>query len=263
MAVGIFLSYRRHASNMGTAAYAELAARFGRQNVFKDVESIAGGTDYVTAIEQALASCDVLIAMIDSHWAVDAAGHNRLADPDDWVRREVETALARQMPLIPFLLEGAAGPDLSVLPPTMALLDRAQTVPLRAGAWAHDMAALCNLIERVAIQKAGADVGAVVEGGMALTRRRNQPAHVMRPGSRVRIGTWAGTFKPEATRLPFDVAAAVGQTGTVLRIDGRVALVRWDAQEWSKRRLGFFRGSTVALDSFETTMNADWLEPLV
>jgi hypothetical protein len=79
----------------------------------------------------------------------------------------------------------------------------------------------------------------------------------------VRIATWAGTLKPIDTGLPFEVAAAKGQTGTVLRVDDRIALVRWDRQIWSKRRLGFFKGQTVGLDAFETTINADWLEPIL
>jgi hypothetical protein len=45
MAVGIFLSYRRHASSEAAPVYRELAQRFGTRKVFKDVESIVGGSD--------------------------------------------------------------------------------------------------------------------------------------------------------------------------------------------------------------------------
>jgi hypothetical protein len=155
MPVTVFLSYRRRASDPATLLYRDLAHRFGRRHVFKDAESIVGGTDYVVALQRALANCDVFVTMIDRYWAVDEAGRNRLAHPQDWVRREVEAAIERRMPFIPALLEGAPRPDTSVLPPSMLLVDRLQAVPLRQGTWKQDMATLSSLIEKVAISKVG------------------------------------------------------------------------------------------------------------
>ena len=62
---GIFISYRRDDS----AGYAgrlldHLSGHFGHERVFMDVDDIEAGTDFVEAIEQAVGSCDVLIALI-------------------------------------------------------------------------------------------------------------------------------------------------------------------------------------------------------
>jgi TIR domain len=262
MPVQMFLSYRREANHQAKLLYAALTQRFGRRQVFKDVESIAAGSDYVAALQDALATCDVLVAMIDRHWAVDAAGRNRLADPHDWVRREIEIALERRLPLIPVLLEDAAWPDSSILPPSMLELDSRQSLILHRSAWADDIDALSTTIETVAVMKAGGRPDVIVEGGNPLSRSHKRHAFLIAPGTRIRIGTWAGTIKPEETGLPFEIVAAAGQTGTVLRLDDRIAIVRWDQQRWSKVRFAFLKGSPVELDSFETTINADWLEPL-
>jgi hypothetical protein len=184
-------------------------------------------------------------------------------EPNDWVRREIEAALTRQIPLFPVALDDATIPAREVLPPSMGAFGRRNVARLRASSWDEDIARLFNDIDKLAITKTGANLTVLVEGRTPLARRRGRASPLIQPGSRVRIGLWAGTFGHELTGLPFEIAAATGQTGTVLRIDGRIAWVRWDAQQWAKRFLGFFRGSTVHLDSFEASINADYLEPLV
>lgn len=62
MPVTVFLSYRRRSGHPAARLYEELAHRFGHHNVFEDVESIGGGTDYVVALQRALAASDVLVA---------------------------------------------------------------------------------------------------------------------------------------------------------------------------------------------------------
>ena len=262
MPTAIFLSYRRQASDDADSLYAELVRRFGARYVFKDAERIVGGTDYEAALHQALEASDVMVAMVDPHWAVDRTGRNRLADPEDWVRREVEVAFRRSVPLLPVLVRGAHPPDAAVLPAEIARLEKIQAIPLREESWRSDVEKLFRLIDRVAIAKVGGQPETLIEGGSPLGGRRKGGALLLAPGTRVRIQRWAGTIKPEETGLPFEIVAAQGQTGTVLRIDGRIATVRWDAQVWSKRRMGFFKGATVPLDAFVTTINADWLEPL-
>ena len=61
----IFLSYRRddsagHAGRL----YDALTSRFGETRVFMDVDTIEPGVDFVQAVERAVSSCDVLIALI-------------------------------------------------------------------------------------------------------------------------------------------------------------------------------------------------------
>jgi hypothetical protein len=67
---GVFLSYRRE----DTGPYArllqrELIERFPDAQVFMDLDSIEGGVDFAEVIEEAVASCAVLVALIGRQWA--------------------------------------------------------------------------------------------------------------------------------------------------------------------------------------------------
>src|SRR3954463_10334202 len=98
---GIFLCYRREDSG-GHAGriYDRLTQHFGsRQPIFIDVDSVDPGVDFVDAIQQTVASCDVLIAVIGRNWvtATDDEGRRRLEDPQDFVRLEIEAALERNI----------------------------------------------------------------------------------------------------------------------------------------------------------------------
>lgn len=115
----IFISYRRSDSSDATGRISDrLLAHFGREVVFKDVHSIPYGVDFRIHIRQAVAQCQVLIAVIGPTWltVTDAQGDRRLDHPDDWVRLEVETALARNIPVIPLLVGNAKLPRAADLP---------------------------------------------------------------------------------------------------------------------------------------------------
>src|SRR6516162_9817312 len=87
----IFMSYRREdAAYPASWLYDRLASHFGRDQVFKDVDSIELGDDFVEVITAAVGSCDVLLALIGDRWLAitDSGGRRRLDDPDDFVRLE-------------------------------------------------------------------------------------------------------------------------------------------------------------------------------
>jgi hypothetical protein len=56
----IFISYRRDDSS-GSAGrlFDRLKLRFGEENIFFDVESISGGSDFIKAIRENVGGCDV------------------------------------------------------------------------------------------------------------------------------------------------------------------------------------------------------------
>ena len=61
----IFVSYRREETAYPAAwLYDRLAERFGAGQVFKDVDSIQLGDDFVEVITRAVGSCDVLLALM-------------------------------------------------------------------------------------------------------------------------------------------------------------------------------------------------------
>lgn len=77
-----------------------------------DVDSIDIGIDFVDALNEALSKCAVLVAIIGAHWirAADEEGRRRLDNPDDYVRLEIETALQRNIRVVPLLVNGASMP---------------------------------------------------------------------------------------------------------------------------------------------------------
>ena len=59
------MSYRRDDTDYPAAwLFRELAKHFGRDQVFKDVDSIELGDDFIEVITNAVASCHVLLALI-------------------------------------------------------------------------------------------------------------------------------------------------------------------------------------------------------
>jgi hypothetical protein len=108
-----FLSYRRDdAGYPASSLYRELTAAFGAENVFKDVDSIALGDDYVHCIISAVTSSDVLLALIGRSWLYHRRrrGRRRIDAPGDLVRLEIETAIRTGRIVVPVVLDGTTIP---------------------------------------------------------------------------------------------------------------------------------------------------------
>jgi hypothetical protein len=109
MAGKIFINYRRDDS----ASHALAVARYlGKRNIFIDIHRLQPGLKFKTVLEDKLRQCKVMLAIIGPNW-VDArdekTGNRRIDDPEDWVRVEIERALARKIPAIPVLVVATAG----------------------------------------------------------------------------------------------------------------------------------------------------------
>lgn len=148
----IFISYRREDSE-GYAGwlYDRLSAHFKSEQVFMDVDNIEPGLDFVEVIENAVGSCDVLLAVIGRQWltVADARGRRRLDNPEDFVRLEIAAALERAIRIIPVLVSGAAMPTSEDLPPALAKLARRNAIELTAQRWNHDIGRLIRVVEGV------------------------------------------------------------------------------------------------------------------
>jgi len=118
----IFISYRREDS-AGEAGriYDYLERKFGREAIFKDVDAIAFGDNFRDRIHEAVGQCEILLAIIGRRWLTvkDTAGRRRLYNPADWVRLEIETALQRDVRVIPVLLDGVRMPTTQDLPESL------------------------------------------------------------------------------------------------------------------------------------------------
>lgn len=130
----IFLSYRRDDSaETAGRLFDRLAQQFGRAAIFKDVDSIPPGANFAHYISGVMQGCSVVLAVIGPRWlnATDASGRRRLDDPSDFVRIEIETALARGIPVIPVLVQGATMPPSEALPPSLRELALRNAIPAR------------------------------------------------------------------------------------------------------------------------------------
>lgn len=136
-----FLSYRRDDSAGFAGRLAEaLEAEFGAGSVFRDVDDIQPGEDFVQAIQSHLREVGAVLVMIGPLWlTVGADGKRRLDDPGDFVRQEIQVALGSGKPLIPLLVDGAAMPTADALPPSLAALARRQAVVLSDASWRNDV----------------------------------------------------------------------------------------------------------------------------
>jgi hypothetical protein len=148
----VFISYRREetAGHAGRL-YDAIGARFGERNVFMDVD-LAPGIDFVEQITEAVGACDALLVVMGPTWAttLDDRGHARLADPNDFVRLELETALRRpDVRVIPLLVAGARMPDPDDLPESVRTLARRNALGLSDLRWRDDVRRLVSTLEEL------------------------------------------------------------------------------------------------------------------
>ena len=148
-----------------------LVGHVGPGRVFKDVDSIGLGEDFVEKITAAVRSSAVLLAVIGVRWleARDENGQRRLDDPQDFVRVEIETALECQVQVIPVLVDGAQMPAAAELPPSLRQLARLQASHLSSDRFGMDTR---QLLEVLARGFAGASAGEREPSGWLLSLDR-------------------------------------------------------------------------------------------
>ena len=131
----IFISYRRADSPMAAGRiHDRLAAAFGPENIFKDVDDIPPGVDFRTYLAEEIKLTTVMLVVIGPTWvtAADPTGQARLHHPADYVRIEVETGLAKQnCRVVPVLLGNTMMPRPEELPDTLSRLPFLNAVTIR------------------------------------------------------------------------------------------------------------------------------------
>jgi TIR domain len=153
---GIFINYRRDdAPGVAGRLYDHLARSFSHGEIFIDVDAIKPGLDFVKQLDAQVSQCDVLLAIIGPHWlnAADDKGRRRLEGDHDYVRIEIASALKRDIPVIPVLIDGALMPSEAELPEDLASLARRHALELRHTRFASDAEAIVAAL-RAALPKA-------------------------------------------------------------------------------------------------------------
>ena len=83
-----------------------LVAKYGHNNVFKDVYSIPAGQDFRQVLSNWVNKTDVMLVLIGTQWLnlTDEHGNRRLDNADDFVRYEVNLGLRlSEVTVIPIL----------------------------------------------------------------------------------------------------------------------------------------------------------------
>lgn len=194
----IFISYRRDDSQ-GFAGRLEddLSEIFGDARVFRDRE-IPAGVDFATHLEARLSEAEVVLVVIGGDWldAKNSAGERRLGLADDWVRREIERALARDVAVVPVLVGGAAMPWPDQLPSSLRPLAGRQAFSVSDQRWRENVDQLAEQLGRLSpalarhrrSAAAPRDLGAVLRDEIDAAREayRDAPATSARGG----LGRW-------------------------------------------------------------------------
>lgn len=149
---GIFISYRRQDSQSAAGRLADhLREHLPGVPIFRDVETIEPGINFVEAINRALQSCGILLAIIGPRWVSvqNAAGQRRLDSPDDYTRQEIATALQRgDVRVIPVLVEGAQMPDKGDLPDELKIFASLNAIELTDKRWKFDISQLIETLNK-------------------------------------------------------------------------------------------------------------------
>ena len=144
-----FICYRRDDSeDVVGRIYDRLVQSFGRDAVFKDVDSIPLGEDFRQYLSESMGRFAVVLVVIGTKW-LSVQGAERLGEDRDFVRIEIESALSLGVPVIPVLVQGATMPKEQDLPPSIARLAYHNGLAVRPDPdFRHDISRLIEGIER-------------------------------------------------------------------------------------------------------------------
>ncbi len=149
----IFVSYRRDDDPSAAARVRDaLAARFGKANIFMDVDNLLAGLRFDDELSKALAACDVFIAIIGVRW-MDLLEARAASGERDYVCEEISEALKRKIAVIPVRVgrdgQLAPLPRTDDLPPAIADLVHYQKHDVTHEHFGRDSGALADAIVAV------------------------------------------------------------------------------------------------------------------
>ena len=148
----IFISYRRADTSWAvTSLCSSLLKHFSEKQIFRDIDTISPGEDFVDALEEAVSKCDVLIAVIGKDWLniINKRGERALDNASDFVRVEIATALKRKIRVIPVLVDNTIMPSAEELPDDLKPLARRNAVELNSHRFNLDAEQLIKALNKI------------------------------------------------------------------------------------------------------------------
>ncbi|MEL6718348.1 MAG: toll/interleukin-1 receptor domain-containing protein, partial [Bacteroidota bacterium] len=156
MASKIFISYRRRdTAAVAGRLYDFLAEKFGSDCLFKDVDTIPYGRDFVEEINKAIDNSAIVLVMVGRYFLTD---EKRLFRENDYVRYEIAYALQQGKIVIPILVNDALMPPSSKLPSDIQRLSTINGPELRNSKWRVDCLDFYEHLKRLYKPKVSADV---------------------------------------------------------------------------------------------------------
>jgi len=140
---GLFISYRREDAAADAGRLCEHLQRCCRADVFLDLSTPAG-SDFREVLAAKLDACEAVLVLIGPRWLASQHpdGRRRLDDPDDFVRFEIATALAKRKLVVPVLFPGGTLPRTEDLPKDIADIVWREAIDIRYAHWNDDVNAL-------------------------------------------------------------------------------------------------------------------------
>jgi hypothetical protein len=176
----LFISYRSSDGvDKATALARDLNAVFGDAQVFLDKEDLPAGQPWREAIGATLDDKPVLLLLVTPH-----TFGQRIAEPDDPVRRELTVALEFGAHVIPLLCDGVDKlPEPADLPEALRTLGERTWRRLRAYDWRDDFERLVEDLQQLGLARLAREQG----------RRRADRRRLLEVGLAFCGGTLAGT----------------------------------------------------------------------
>jgi tetratricopeptide (TPR) repeat protein len=247
--VDVFISYRRDDSAGTTGrVYDALVRRLGARHVFRDIEVLEPGAPFAEEIDRRLRRTDYLLAVIGQDWLTitDDHGHRRLDKPDDIVRLEIATALARDdVVVVPLLVDGATLPVKDALPADVRPLTERNYHELRNAQFSGDLRLLVEKLglprqrlRRQVTASLGAFVTAAVVAAVTLAPREGDD--VMTGQFNIAVAE-VDVQSPDGTEVNSPDGEQLGRY-IADRLTSNLDALDVDAQVWPPERTGRISG---------------------
>ncbi len=182
-----------------------------------DVEAIGAGQDFRKAIDQSVASCSVLLALIGLHWleSRDDSGARRLDCPGDLVRIELAAALRGNTPVVPVLVRGSSMPRPGQLPDDLKDLACRNAVELTHARWKSDVQLLVRALRPY--METSTAVDHRLTGASKQPNQKTGPVRLETAGRRVETASIAASIAPQTLdRLSHELAPYLGPIASVI-----------------------------------------------
>src|ERR1700726_304484 len=103
-----------------------------------DIDSNPIGVDYRRHIDKSLRGCNILLPVIGPRWlGATSSGGRRIDEPNDLVRLELLSALKRDIPVVPLLIDDTKMPESGELPAELESLSFRQAFRVDSGVDFH------------------------------------------------------------------------------------------------------------------------------